>query len=444
MACMGFVFWTALMMGAATSPNEADLLVKLKTYFETEDRAREAELVREIEANPAYDRQKLGQWLHGMNLWRSFKPGTQEIKVDVGHGQTRRITLRIPAGYKPGKPWPLIYAMHPSGGTGPAYLSSLLRDLGRDADMYIIAAPTHYHQTVIDAPPPFTQEHPIMLRAIRQRVHVDSDRIYVMGRSLGGYTAWTMAILHADLFAASIPISATYSLPIDVEGLWQAMASNFNHLPILHIWGGRDGLTVPGFEGRNRNTGGMSQINRIFSKKIKDWGLKVDDHMVPGGGHGGYRMPHVKIERMLQETRVHFPKKVHIRFRHLHQASAYWLEGNTWQGPAWDRPGIKIKPEKGENRAQANGRVILPLLGELRGSIQGQVIQIKQRHLSEVTLWLGDGMINWDLPVTVKTGDKPLFQGQLKPSLATCLARAKATMDFNRLCWASLNLKTAP
>jgi len=430
---------TLAMTVACTQAEEVPVAEEEVSHSATDDEAAFRALAERLRAEPSWDRAELSERLHGLDLYPKLKRGRQRIKVAVGYGrQTRVITLRIPRGYTPDRPWPLIYALHPSGGTGPSFLPRVEKLLGNLVEEFILAAPTHYYQTVLDAPPPFTSEHPVMLREIRRTVHVDSDRIYLLGYSLGGYAAWTLAMLHADEIAGSVPISSAYSLPADVEGLWRAFTPNFAEVPILHVWGGRDGLAVPGFEGRDQHSGTMSSLNRRFSPLIRKWGLNVIDHQVPRAGHGGAEPRRDQLLKILEHERTHYPRKVGHLFRHIHQARAYWLEGHSWEGDHWGEPGRRIKPRKGESRAAAYGRVILPLLGELRGEIDGQVIRIRRRHVADLTLWFGDGMIDWQQPVTVELDGKKIFAGRVEPDLDVCLSQAARTGDFDRLRWAGL------
>ncbi len=57
-----------------------------------------------------------------------------------------------------------------------------------------------------------------------------------------------------------------------------------------------------------------------------------------------------------------------------------------------------------------------------------------------MTVWIGDGMVDWRQPVTVKAGGRQVFAGTLTPDLLVCLSQAARTLDFDRLRWATVSL----
>ncbi|MCB1055991.1 MAG: hypothetical protein KDD11_10850 [Acidobacteria bacterium] len=412
----------------------------LEEYFRTTDDVRRRELVSELESLPGFDRNRLGEWLHRMDLWPALEPGIHELEIPVGYGHRRHVTLRVPKGYDPRRPWPLILALHPSGGSGDSFLPVVVRLLGDRADQYLIAAPTHYRQTVLDAPPPFTPEHPVMLQVLRQTVHVDSDRVYPVGYSLGGYAAWTLALLHSDLYAGAVSMASSYGLPPDVEGLWRAFAGNLRSLPVLHVWGTQDGLAVPGLEGRPSSVGSMSELNRRLSGEIRRLHLNVLDRPVAGAGHGGATPARAELFEVLEGERPHYPSEVSHVFRHIHQASAYWLEGHRWVGDAWGAGGISVEPQRGENRREAQSRAVLELLGRLEGKVSDRSVTVTSRHLDDLTVWLSGELVDLHQPVTVQVDGQLVHQAPVVADLGVALAQAARTWDFDRLRWAGLRV----
>jgi len=434
--------------------DEAAILANLKAFFATADPGRRAALAASIEADPAYARQRLPEWLHRLNLYSvpampamlappalqaSSAAGAPRLRVAVGFGQEREVALRLPRGYDPGRPWPLIYALHPSGGSGPRFIAFVERLLGGKVEDFVVAAPTGYHQTSLDAPPPFTVDHLAILLAVRQAVHVDSDRVYALGYSLGGYAAWAVACLHSDQLAGAVALSSAFCVPPADDGLWRTMLPNFAHLPVLNIWGAEDTLAVLGAR-TLEPVGGIAEMNRRLVAWTRGMSLPLRNVEVPGRGHGGAEPPRAALLALLSARREHAPPVVEHNFRHLSQGHAYWLEAGSWLGGHWgaEPPAYARQPRESDD--QAFGRAAGALLGWLRGEIAGQTLAVERRHVGELTVWIGDGMIDWGKDVTVKVAGRQVFSGRLRPDLLVCLTQAARTFDFDRLRWAGVRV----
>jgi pimeloyl-ACP methyl ester carboxylesterase len=421
--------------------NEATIVADMQAFFATADPGRRAALATRAQADPVFRRERVGEWLHRLALHRPLKPGLVELRVPVGYGQVRSVTLRLPRGYDPSRPWPLLYALHPSGGNGPFFLDYVEKQLlGPRVEQFVLAAPTEYHQTGLDAPPPFTVDHLAILRAVRQAVHVDGDRVYALGYSLGGYAAWAVACLHADQLAGAVPISSAFCIPPSEDGLWRTMLPDFAHVPVLNVWGAQDALEVLGVRGPE-SLGGIAALNERLVQWARGMRLPLwKNFEIPGRGHGGAMPPPEALSELLASRREHYPKQVEHNFRHLHQGSSYWLEADTWEGAHWggDLPTYSKRP--GESEDQAFGRAVRELLGHLRGEIAGQTLKVDRRHVGEMTVWVGEGMIDWRRPVTVEVAGRRAFSGTLTPDLLVCLEQAARTLDFDRLRWAGIRI----
>lgn len=434
----------AASLHAADRPEEKAISEGFERYFAQEDAKSRQELAAAIAADKAYRPERVSALLDSLPLWPQLQPGRFEIEVKVGFEHVRKVTFRLPKGYRPDRKWPLILAYHSSGSNGPSMLRHLEQMLGAEAESYVLAAPTGYRQTSLDAPTPFTPEHPAMLREIKKTVHVDSDRVFAMGYSLGGYMAWTLAILHPDQLAGAVPMASTISIPGDLAGGWQQLTRNFAHLPILHVWGSADSLNVPGFEGRDQFAGTMASFNEEFSPYIKKLGLAtVTENRIPEAGHGGANPKPEDLRKLLASRRAGWPKKVQHQFRHLHQASAYWLEANEWQGEGWFDFGRNIARNPGESWSDAFGRIYMPLLGELQGEVAGQKIRVATKHVADLTVWLSPELIDLGQPVEIELAGKTVFSGKVEPNLAVALGQAVRTRDFQRLRWAGVRIDAA-
>jgi len=434
----------------------------IAAYFRTgpADGAKRARLVDQIAALEPEDasetsRDRTEAWsrrLHDAGLFRSLAPGRNgitQVIVPVGYNRARRVYVRVPKGYDPARPWPLILAYHGGGGEGRQMIASLENLLGAERDRYVIAAPNHYRQTSLDHPRPVSSEHLAVLHALRGLVHVDADRVYVTGYSLGGYTAWHLATFHADRFAGAMPMASTFGSLGGPEGVWTELFANFRHLPILSVWGGRDRLDVPNLNARG-SAGSMSQLNRRLGPLLAAHdATSVDHYEVAGAGHGGARPPRNRLLALLRRERTDPPRRVEHHFRYIHQGHAYWIEGHRWLGSLWDEPWPGGAPGKARRGADDPAwQAIRERLGSIRGAVEDpgeeaggrQRIEVETRHLADLTVWIEDGMIDWQRPVTVVHNGTEVFSGRIEPTLGVALAQARRTRDFDRLRWAGVRI----
>lgn len=409
-----------------------------------------ARALRELASLDDFRRERLGEMLHDAGLFRPLEPGIADLVVPVGHGHGRRVWVRVPDGYDPTRPWPLLLAYHPSGGDGVPMIGHVERLLGDAVEDYVVAAPDHYRQTSLDHPPPVSSEHLAVLHALRGMVHVDGDRVYVTGYSLGGYTAWHLATLHADHFAAAVPMAGTFGFLGGPEGVWTEFLANLRHLPVLSVWGDRDSLDVPGLNASG-SAGSMAQVNRRLAALLEEHGAEtVIHHRVRGAGHGGARPPRELLLEVLREERVEAPRRIEHWFRYIHQGHAYWVVGHRWQGALWDLPWPEAERRDGESREGARWRAIRDRLGRIRaeapapgGGDGAQRFEVESRHLADLTVWLDDGLVDWGRPVEVVHDGRTVFSGLLEPDLGVAMVQVRRTRDFDRLRWAGVRIDAA-
>ncbi len=158
--------------------------------------------------------------------------------------------------------------------------------------------------------------------------------------------------------------------------------------------------------------------------------------------------PADELHKVLTQTRVAYPPAVRHTFRHLCQGRTYWLEAHAWRGEQWDDTKRTVRLREGEKLFsnddvdQAVLRTYRGLLAELSGTVRGQVIRVDRRRIGELTVWIGEEMIDWSQPVTLNVGGRTEFAGRLEPDLGVCLMQAARTWDFDRLRWAGLRFRS--
>ncbi|MDX2198530.1 MAG: alpha/beta hydrolase-fold protein [Phycisphaerae bacterium] len=423
---------------SAARADEAAILAHLKGYFGTTDVAQRAALVARIEADPAYERAKLRDWLHAADLFAPVaSPPPDHLvteSIELEDHSPRTIEVRLPRQYDHRRAYPLIYALHGTGGDARGIISYMAKLLGDRLDEFVIAAPEGYGQFVIYEAGP-SDEHTRALAHLRRRFHIDADRVHLTGYSRGGHGTWTLALMHADEFASGLALAGTFNM-LGADALWEEFLPNVRGLPLWTVWGEDD--TV-GDAGENSPQGGIAGLNRKLRAACEKLALPCTFVELPDVGHGGVVPSAEVVSAWLAARRVAPQAESQRSFRWLYQARTDWLAGAAWAGSAWeDQQRFTVEPRPRETAQDAFHRELRARLGKLSGRIQGQTIEVRREHISELTIWLCDGMFDWSQPLTIKVSGREVFSGNVAPSLAVSLDQAAKSYDFGRLRWAGL------
>jgi dienelactone hydrolase len=413
----------------------------IRAYWGERDAEARAALARRVAASPDYRSSRLREWLHDGVPFENLSPGPRTITVEAEPGASRKVTLVLPDGYRGDRAWPLVYALHPSGEPADKWAEQIRQMLGARAREFVIASP-EYRQNYIAARPPFVAEHALILDAVARLLHIDANRVYAFGYSRGGFAAWYVALYFADRFAGAVVLAAGFDVAPGPDGFWGHLVSNVAHVPVVNAWGERDPLVIRDLA--EKPAGTFAESNRWFTQALRGMNLPITNIEVVGGVHNQLAPPGEAMVDTLNRRRVVDPPRVGHVFRHLHQASAYWLEGLSWVGDAWGEPWpAPAAAQPNETEAAALARTLEPLLGRLTGVREGQTIRVNRRHVGDVVIWLGERSIDWKRPITVECDGKAVFSGTVAQDVELALARAKATMDFERLCFAGIRVSAS-
>ncbi|MFO0840434.1 MAG: hypothetical protein U1D55_18150 [Phycisphaerae bacterium] len=430
----------ALCTAAPLRSDDEAVRAGIRMFFATSNVTRRASIARDIQRDAAFDAGKMSQYLHDAGLIQPLEPGTTQLDVLLPNGVLRRVNLRVPKRYDHNKPWPLLYALHGTGGNGPGIIRFVEHVLGDKIDDFVIAAPNDYEEAALAAAAAPVGEHVLTLRAVRKLVHIDADRVFAMGYSRGGHTSWTLAITHPDEFAGVIPLAGALLLP-QVDKLYDPFVENAASTSVLAAWGADDSA---GDDGGASPNGGIAGLNRKLTQFLSSRTLPIKMVELPGTGHAGVLPPTAPLAELLDARRERYPKRVKHAFRALSQARAYWLEGQSWTGSAWDpaKP-MTIEPRGKETPEDALCREIRTRLGGLEGVAQGNTLDVTRKKLDSLTVWIGDELgIDWRQPVVLKMNGRKDWEARLDRSVYVCLSQAAETFDFERLRWAGLQFRT--
>lgn len=122
---------------------------------------------------------------------------------------TMQYNLATPAQFdrNPEKKYPLIIYLHGAGGRGhelvnvryPYMMEEYIRQ--KNLDVMVAAPLCEYDNWYM-----CFSELVEFVRFAAAMEHVDSDRVYLMGSSMGGYATWAMLMCTPELFAAAVPL----------------------------------------------------------------------------------------------------------------------------------------------------------------------------------------------------------------------------------------------
>jgi predicted peptidase len=175
--------------------------------------------------------------------------------------------LYLPKGHDDAQePWPLLMFLHGAGERGndlervKLHGPAKLIDQGREFPFVVVSPQCPENRgwdiEALDA----------LLDEIVATRHIDENRVYLTGLSMGGFGTWALAIAHPDRFAALAPICG---------GGAPRLTRQIAHLPTWVFHGAKD-ETVPLKESEN------------MVEALKGFGGNVKFTVYPEAGHDSW------------------------------------------------------------------------------------------------------------------------------------------------------------
>jgi pimeloyl-ACP methyl ester carboxylesterase len=124
--------------------------------------------------------------------------------------------LYIPTSYSPDRPNPVQWWFHFRGGRAhiaAAVVPGVIKQMGEDAGSLVVTPDGRGSSTW------YVGKGQVDFREVwddvHRLVHIDGNREYIAGHSMGGWASWLLPILYPDRFAAAFPASGP-----PTQGLW--------------------------------------------------------------------------------------------------------------------------------------------------------------------------------------------------------------------------------
>jgi predicted esterase len=234
---------------------------------------------------------------------------------------------------------------------------------------------------------------------------IDTNRIYLVGDSMGGYGTWHIGGYAADRFAA-LASHAGGILRLGRNPWSTGILPNLRNTPIYFTHGAQDRPAPVGSDRKARQT--LTDL-----RKEDPEGYEHHYTEFPDRGHSIPREELIKsMDWVLERKRDPHPKKL------------VWETMYSW------------REEFGWLRLEA------PALGsKVVAEIKGQTVDIALTKADSVTIRLNSKLVDVTHAVTVKVGGRESFKGMPAASLAA-LAESARALDPERLY--PYEIRTAP
>jgi len=411
----------------AVDTEELDRLTKW--YFLAPERETRLRLGVQISELVGGDVKPVAEALERAQLWAPQPAGVTEFDLERASGQSTALAVRVPRGYDPQQRYPLILGLHGMNGRGEQVLRYLEHCLGEAIDEYLVAAPTDYRGTWFNIDPEEAGDPSALLRAMRRRYHVDTERVYVFGYSAGGHGAFLLATLLTDEFAAAVSLAGTLVVPVRDQAM-PLLLPNLANLPLLAVWGEQDvgddrRAVTPG--------GGIAGSNRQIRRLATGLNLPLEAVELAGVGHRNVEPPIDRLRTFLAMKRHPAPRQVGHWFRFPAQGRISWLRQRRFGGQPWAGDQISIMSRPGADLDEQITEFLTRRLAYVGGRIEGQRIEVEVRRTAELEILLNDRLIDLEQPITVTAGGKIRYEGTVEPRVTTMLEIAHRDWDLQRL-----------
>lgn len=354
------------------------------------------------------------KWVTAAADYLPHKPGLHRKLASVGERKGEYFVY-VPSSYVPGKPWPVVLALHGVGANGYEQVMAWLK-FSTHNDEFILVGPTY-------GPGLWWNEEAEKLilsvfDQVKREYHIDTNRVYITGFSSGGHGAWYMAIRYPWLFAATNPIAGECPIP--------SLLVNLLHVPVYIVHGVKD-MVIP------------VEAARDARLRLEKLGYRFMYKELPELKH---RLPVTQINEVLDwfrlNTRSLYPKEIQFSTDSTRYPVSYWIEIGEFTGLVGQISGIRRDPLRQPVRPEG-----LSVHATIEANIKEEdnEIYLKTREIKALRLYLGDKLIHMEKPLRVYINGKVVYSGKVDESVRVVLDTVKKRKDRNALFSAYLDLK---
>ncbi|MCO5171526.1 MAG: alpha/beta hydrolase-fold protein [Planctomycetes bacterium] len=250
---------------------------------------------------------------------------------------------------------------------------------------------------------------------LKRRYPIDTDRVVLMGYSMGGFGAWNVGLRYHDLFAAVTPFAGGVSREEFAAGmlgrdkLTRLLLENVAMVPVYFVHGDQDEV-VP-VEPERWTHEELTERRLVHTYVEIAGGKHVLSSFLAGGDEA------VRFRDWL-DTRVRraSPRRVVHRSIGDYHPGAYWVRIDARAGVA-----ARVEAEAQRNR-----------------------VLVTTEGVSRLTLFVDPEVVDVKKNLVVVVDDRPVFQGKVRPSLQAVAESFARTRDPKLVYERMLTLDVTP
>lgn len=263
------------------------------------------------------------------------------------------------------------------------------------------------------------------LSRFQRDYHIDPDRIYVTGHSMGGHMTWRSAIYQADRWGAVSPMSGGYDYVKDRQ-----VYACFN-VPGFATWGTQEPY----------------QIN-TFNRTIKAW---METHGFPWEmkeKEGGHQIFPDEIEpvwaffakhpRNLYRDMIFARGSGSLSYRRAEKKRDEWPKEHTWRDgrpiPLSTFHWLRLIPLPEDTPVEASMQSVWAV------NKGGNAFDITAENAKKLKLYLHPKMVDFSKPVTVTVNGEMVFAKTVQTDVKTMLELVREFDDRGRVFHAAIEV----
>ncbi|MBI4618381.1 MAG: dienelactone hydrolase family protein [Planctomycetes bacterium] len=393
----------------------SDLEAEVDAYLSSADEARRREALGRIREWTQGNLALLAAVLESGRSYPTDSPrGTSTDKVRLASGEEAEYARFVPSGYDPERAAPLVLSLHGQGGNGGWAVDLLDEEAERRG--YLVAGPSADPSKGLGFSSYGVELVIAVLADMKAKYHVDPDRVYLDGVSMGGHATFALAGLCADRFAAMV---SRCGAATTFFGLGYSAESQL-HVPAYLLAGEKDGMVPP------------EHVTRS-ARELEDHGVPVILRVIPNKGHVDFPEENGAVfDWLADKARPRDPERVAKVMPEERYGRAYWLRvdsiftrGQSLRVPLKNMKGevieeftIQRSPAKVEARVAPGNR-----------------IEIRADRVASLTVFLSDRMLDLDSAIEIVANGKPRFKGKKERSVEYLLEHCRKTGERDRTYW---------